>query len=319
MSSEKKDPYIQLIEKSDGKFKDFIYKYKIMSVSHFRELQEDINKVERVGKLSNNKVFRSYIEKKNLFLPENLPNAKSLIIIAIYNKLTKANFHYKGKMHEIMIAPPYYDDGLTNQDVEDIALNEIIKESGYNIERANIHLKLAAVRSGLGKYGRNNICYIDGMGSFFSLKGFFTDFDFKEDNWNELKYMDHCENCKICLKNCPTGSISEFSDVINIEKCIPLYNEIEGEFPSWSDSDAHNAMMGCMRCQLPCPGNSEVKKIIEWREDITEDEVNIILGENPDEKTIKSICNKTKMFEFSDAKDYLPVFTRNLRVLLKKD
>ena len=36
-------------------------------------------------------------------------------------------------------------------------------------DRVDYHffMKLAAVRSGLAQYGRNNICYVEGMGSFF--------------------------------------------------------------------------------------------------------------------------------------------------------
>ena len=40
--------------------------------------------------------------------------------------------------------------------------------SGHRVDRVDYHffMKLA-VRSGLAQYGRNNICYVEGMGSFF--------------------------------------------------------------------------------------------------------------------------------------------------------
>ena len=58
---------------------------------------------------------------------------------------------------------------------ENIILKDIIKESGYKIEYTNkLHVKLLAVRSGLGKYGRNNICYIDDWGSMINLFAYFT-------------------------------------------------------------------------------------------------------------------------------------------------
>ena len=43
-------------------------------------------------------------------------------------------------------------------------------------------MKLAAVRSGLAQYGRNNICYVEGMGSFFSFHAYLTDRVFEEDH-----------------------------------------------------------------------------------------------------------------------------------------
>jgi hypothetical protein len=32
--------------------------------------------------------------------------------------------------------------------------------------------------------------YVDEMGSFITLYGFFTDFEFAEDNWQEVRMMD---------------------------------------------------------------------------------------------------------------------------------
>ena len=37
--------------------------------------------------------------------------------------------------------------------------------------------------------------------------------------------------------------------------------------PSWVDPDAHNSLIGCMKCQEVCPYNSKVKG---WIEDIGE-------------------------------------------------
>ena len=65
-----------------------------------------------------------------------------------------------------MIPPNYYDDGSTFKDLENLVFKKIIKVPGYKIQFAsNLHLKLLAVRSGLGKYGRNNITYIPNMAS----------------------------------------------------------------------------------------------------------------------------------------------------------
>ena len=142
--------------------KDFDYKFKTVSVKHLPELQDDIDKLRREGKLSDNEIYRSYIDSKKFEVPENLHDAKYMIIIAIFTKLGLVNFNLNGKIHELMIPPNYYDDGLEIEDLENIVLNEIIKEPGYKIKLTrNLHSKLLAVRSGLGKYGRNNIFYVD--------------------------------------------------------------------------------------------------------------------------------------------------------------
>ena len=300
--------------------KRIAYKYKTISIKHFRELQSDIDRLYREGKLSENETYRKYLSTKKFKIPEEFPSAKFVIILAIFSKLGLVNFYLDGKKHEIMIPPNYYDDGITFEDLESLVLKKIIKEPGYKIELTrNLHIKLLAVRSGLGKYGRNNVCYIDEMGSMINLYAYFTDFQFEEDNWTEMKMMDQCRNCNICINNCPTNAIPLSSDenfVINAGKCISVYNEIRGEIPNWIRSDAHNALMGCMRCQLPCPGNREVIKLTEKFEDISEEETDMILNSEVNEKLIKSLSKKLKMFSPSDSEAFLPVINRNLKLLI---
>ncbi|MEE9376817.1 MAG: 4Fe-4S double cluster binding domain-containing protein [Candidatus Lokiarchaeia archaeon] len=300
---------------------DFEYKYRTISVEHLKELQEDIDKLRREGKLSDNEVYRSYIDTKKFEIPENLPNAKSIIILAIFSKLGLVNFHLDGKIHEIMIPPNYYDDGTTVEDFENLIIKDIIQEPGYKVELTRkLHIKLLAVRSGLGKYGRNNICYVDGWGSMINLFAFFTDFQFEEDNWTEIKMMDQCKNCTICINNCPTNAIPLISDenfVINAGKCISVYNEIQGIIPDWIPTDAHNALIGCMRCQKPCPSNKEVINLTEKLDDITENETKVLLERQRDEKLANSLSKKLKIFSPSNADKSLPVIKRNLAILVK--
>ncbi|GAH32441.1 unnamed protein product, partial [marine sediment metagenome] len=232
------------------------------------------------------------------------------------------NFNLGGEKYDTMIPPNYYDRGVEIEDLKNIIINEIIKKKGYKIEYTrDLHLKLLAVRSGLGKYGRNNICYIDKMGSLFNLYAFFTDFQFDENNWSDIQMMETCENCTICIKNCPTGAIPAPNDenfVINVNNCIPVYNEIKGIVPDWIPSNGHNALMGCMKCQLPCPSNYDALKNT-WRfEDISEKETQMIVDGKIDEKLVNSISEKLKMFSPSDADYMIPVIKRNLEFLINK-
>ena len=302
---------------------DLFYKYRTISVVHLKKLQEDIDKLRYSGKLSDNKVYRSYIDTKKFEIPENIPNAKFIIVIAVFGKLGLVNFNLDGKKHEVMVPPNYYDDGLEIEDLEKIILKKIINEPGYKIEYTNkLHLKLLAVRSGLGKYGSNNICYVDKMGSMLSLFAFFTDFQFKEDNWSKIRMMNQCENCTICIKTCPTGAIPKPNDenfVIKVDNCLPVYNEIRGIIPDWIPSKAHNALIGCMKCQLPCPGNRDALKITRRFEEISERETKMILDGKIDEKLVKFLSMKLKMFSPSDADRMLPVIKRNLQFLLSQN
>ena len=286
---------------------------------HFDELLADIDKLDRAGELSDHAVYRRYLKHVKFRLPEGFPDARSIVVVAVFTKPMFVDFCFKGKKQEIMIPPLYYDDGISEESMRTTVMDEIIRTPGYNIERAkHVSLKLLAVRSGLGRYGRNNICYVEGMGSLLSLHAYFTDYQFEVDNWNEIMMMDICTDCEICIGHCPTDSLSERSFIIDAGRCLTLYNEIKGEFPEWIDPQAHNTLMGCMRCQLCCPANQEVVKRSSRFEDVTEEETAKILEGHFDEELVHSLSEKLKMFSPESAQDFLPMLRRNLSVLVLK-
>ncbi len=299
---------------------DSIYKYRVTSVKHLQELQDDFETIDAEGKVSNNPVFRSYIEQQQHHLPDSIPDAKSVIVLAVFTPLMIAEFIHRGKTHDILV-PHYYEDGITEEHLKTTIQNQIIHDDRFHIENAKMHvlLKRLAVRTGLGKYGRNNICYVEGMGSFHKLFAFFTDFEFEEDNWQEVTLMDSCTNCNVCLNQCPTGAISERNFVIDVEKCIPLYNEVPGEIPNWINPSAHTALMGCMRCQLPCPANNKVVTMTQKLCSVTEEETMNILDGTSDEALILTLSKKLRMFIPEHAYYYYPVISRNLRLLIRDD
>jgi epoxyqueuosine reductase len=294
---------------------DLFYKHKSVSVDHLKELQAEIDKLKNEGKLSGNKVYRSYLSDLKFEMPRNLPEAKSVIVIAVFTKLMLVNFHLHGRKHEIML-PHYYEGG--ERTCADNGLKKIVMGNECKFERAWVNLKLLAVRSGLGEYGRNNLCYVEGMGSLLKLFAYFTDYHC-EDSWSEAKIMDCCQDCGICMSNCPNNCITKENFVIDAGRCLSLYNEIGGEFPEWINTSAHNAIMGCLRCQLCCPANRDVVKQTGRLEDITEEETAKILNGKPDKVLLESLSKKLKGFTPTRSEELFPVLTRNLRVLLKTE
>ncbi|NHJ04896.1 MAG: hypothetical protein EAX90_08740 [Candidatus Heimdallarchaeota archaeon] len=293
-------------------------KYKVMSVKRLPDLQKDIDKLKQEGKMSEHKTFRSYIDPFKFEVPESFPEAKYLISLALETKLVLINFHYNNSKYDVMIPPNYGDHGATMDEVGEFILNEIIKETGYKVESTRkLHLKHLASRCGLGRHGRNNIIYVDELGSLVELYCFFTDYDFGEDNWKEVEMLENCEKCSVCIEKCPTQAISRENFIINVDRCLPLYNEVQGEIPNWIDADAHNAIMGCMKCQMYCPANRYAMKNPRRFQDITEEETKAILEGNNDEILVKSICEKLRMFIPEHAYYFMPVIKRNLEFLIK--
>lgn len=291
-----------------------IYNYATISVEHLDGLQGFIDRLDQDGRLSAHETYRKYIHNARFALPEGFPKAKSIIAFALYVKLMRASFRSQGTAHEVLVPPQYYGLGLPKDAVPDIVKNEIVPGSEHRVERLpSGHLKLLAVRSGLARYGRNNISYVEGMGSFLQLAAFVTDYEFP-DEWTDVAMMPQCETCRICLENCPTGAIREEEFVIDAGRCLPLYNEVPGEFPDWIPPDAHNAYIGCMRCQLPCPANRGVVEDAGRLPDITDEETRAILSEAPDDSALKSAGEKLRID--LTATETLQVVSRNMRALL---
>jgi len=297
-----------------------VYQYRTVSVEHLQDMQDYMDTLRQKGLFCNNEVFRSYVDSKTFNLPENFQDAKYLIAVAVHIPLTKGYVSNKGHLYEILIPPNYRVRDFTMDQLRETIAKKVISHDGYRIEdvRRNLFLKHLAVRSGLAEYGRNNICYVEGMGSMLSLFAFYTDYDFKKDNWQELRMMESCQNCRTCTNQCPTQAISDERFVINVERCLPLYNEIAGEIPVWFPAYAHNSLIGCMHCQLTCVANKEQISHTSEFEELTEAETTSILDCIHNEDMIRALCQKLKVSTPESVGQDLPVFSRNLKLLLAK-
>jgi epoxyqueuosine reductase len=297
--------------------RDYEYQYRVMSVDHFDALQEDIDRLERAKLLSNEKLFRDILNGMRFTLPADFPDARSVIILAVISKPMLVNFHLNGEKHEVILPHQYYDDGLTAAMLLDEVRTNILPAGDHRLERGeNLHLKLLAVRSGLGRYGRNNIFYAGGLGSFLALHAFLTDCSFDEDNWHELAMLDQCEKCRICRNQCPTGAIRDDRFLIDVSRCITLYSENGGDFPGWVPANAYNALIGCMRCQGTCPENRQVLNFIGRFDDISENETRQFLSGDANETTLESIGRKLKVEHLFKTREGYQLLRRNLSVLL---
>ena len=302
-------------------FKETKFKFTAISVKHFIELQKNLDKLKQDENLSNHKNFRVYLDKMNFTLPEDFPTAKYVLLLVRETKLGLIDINYKGNKCTMMISPGYFGYTKYNpNEIIDFIKEHIIKSTDYRFEHytGNLHMKSTIVRSGLGRYGRNNLSYVDGMGSFIALLAFLTDYDFENEQFFEMQLMDSCENCRICVSKCPTQAIIGDSTPIDVDKCISLYNENPGEFPKWlEEQPIHNALFGCMRCQMYCPANSDVMKAPIHLGELTEEETTLLLNGEKDDALLISIEEKLQMPLIKYQDYYLPMIQRNLAALLK--
>ncbi len=194
-------------------------------------------------------------------------------------------------------------------------LSDILKTKGFNLYSAELPEKLLAVRSGLAQYGKNNITYIEGTGSFHRLRAFLSDLPDIEDSWLGLQSMELCNKCSACINKCPTGAIAPHRFLIQAEKCLTFHNERQAEFPDWIEPSWHNCLIGCMACQSVCPANKKLLNRFEEKESFTEEETGLILKGTSRYQLPRATIGKLQRIYLWDDMDIIP---RNLNVLIEQ-
>ncbi|UCC19540.1 MAG: hypothetical protein JSV62_15805 [Promethearchaeota archaeon] len=289
------------------------YKGKIVSAQHIPELRNDVQKLYE-QKLLDPKFYEEY-KSFFEFEPEvDFPQIRSLFIISVPVPQFEAIFHWNNKEISLLIPPTYlYGLKIVNQMIE--LVNNILEPNGYKTTYARLPQKTLAVRCGLAEYGRNNITYVQGMGSFHRLTTLYSDFPTEEDNWQELKLMELCEECSACTLKCPTGAIPTDRVLLRVMRCLTYHNEqpLEVPFPNWIDPTWHNCLVGCLHCQKVCPANKKVKNWTEKGPEFSEEETKIILDGISFDDLHKEIKDKIEKY---DLVNYFELLPRNLTPFL---
>jgi len=289
-------------------FNKYGAKYKILSTVHIQELKKEVEYLYVSGKINHN-IYKDYLKAFHFKVPENFNDAQSIIIIAIPQRISLVTFQLDNKKIKIIIPPTYIYRKIREQ------CNDILSEVfGNNIKfsRALLPLKLIAVHSGLGRYGKNNLCYIDGMGSFARLEAFYIEHKCDCDEWQNTELLQECRVCNRCVNNCPTKCISDDEFVINAGRCLTYFNEAEKDFPEYIDKSMHNALVGCIKCQSVCPVNYPYLKEKFIVESFDKEETFLIMNGNLKES--KSLTSRLKQL---DMDEYQDVLRRNLKALIK--
>jgi len=291
------------------------FQARIVSASHLHQLQKEIESLHS-RKLLDGQFYQDRLAWFNFQIPEDLPKAQSLIVIAVPRPQTRAIFIWNGQRCPLILPPTYtaYDD--IERQVENL-LAKILGEKGYKSTGTSLPLKLLAARSGLVQYGRNNICYVSGLGSFLQLVSVYSDVPCEEDSWQETTMMKSCEKCELCRRACPTGAISSDRFLLRAERCIVYHNEKKGDvpFPEWMATSWHNCIVGCMHCQRVCPQNKEVIQRTGEEEEFSEEETALLLEGVPHDKLPSTTLRKLERLSLMDYLDNLP---RNLSIFFKK-
>jgi len=286
---------------------------RIVSVCHIPELESEYNislTSSQINKQFVKNSIQSYIDFAIL---DKYPTAQSLIIIATPSPEIGLKCHHKGKVYCLRI-PPHYSDRLKVTGNIRKATSRIFNKNGYHTFSIVLPKKILAVRGGLASYGKNNLSYVSGMGSYHRLTVFASDLPCDNDSWRDLQVLGRCSKCKACQNNCPTGAINADRFPIRAERCLTFFNEQLEPFPEWIKPTSHNSVVGCMKCQDICPENKDYKSVKVNENDLLESETTLILKGIPFEELPEPHGQKINDLSL---KRYYKQLSRNIKALIE--
>ncbi len=303
-----------LLESEAGEIRGVPVAYRRISVDTLLRIKADMDRILRRGDVSDNPTFRSYIEKRCYEPPETMPDARSVVILAVADRRHDVDVRIEGRLVTVPIPPGYTRDEVSPEDVQTFVRRYVLRDDTARLEPVQLPLKLVAARAGLAEYGKNNIAFVRGLGSFHRLLGFFTEQPCPPGGWHSVGPMHLCKGCSICLQCCPTGAIRPDRFVIDAGRCVTLYNELPDPMPAWMPPRAHNALVGCTLCQWTCPANVDALDRVEKLAEFTEEETTMLLSGEIDEALGASVAAKIERNGLSG--DLLHL-ARNLRLVVQ--
>lgn len=227
--------------------------HRLAPVDIMIDLEEELRRLREEGLLSD-LLYQEYRQSLTFSCPK-VAGARTLIVVAAPSPAVKARFHLADGPLDAVIPPTYISSAVQERTLE--ILRSVLAPAGATVALATGPVKLLATRSGLAQYGRNNLAYVPGLGSYVRLDIYCTDADLGATR-HEFKgslRLSCCPPCRNCHHVCPTGCIPYDGTVIDAQRCLTYLNEHEGEWPEWLDAGAHNSLVGCMRCHSLCPHN----------------------------------------------------------------
>lgn len=284
-------------------------KYILIPINRLEHLKNELDSFKETENINN---FQNWIleDLYNFELPKVQFTIKSILIVAIphpfYTDVEICHNGYKFRC----LSPVRADFEKTA-----LALESISKKKSFKcIEAKDLPLKRLAVQSGFAVYGKNNITYIDGLGSNFSYAAYFTNLPCNDTTWVKVNHASICDACTICLKNCPTGAIGADNFLINNEICLSYMNESSEPFPKWLPKSVHHTLYDCLKCQITCPMNKEQSKVLGDPILFDESETNMLLSGTPFEGYSESLRKKAKYLGLNQWPDGI---AKNIKALIE--
>jgi epoxyqueuosine reductase len=185
--------------------------------------------------------------------PETLlPNARTVVSAALcYYAPEPARESTLGRL------PRYtWDDAYAELRTKLDALGRRLGGSYRVLVDANQHVdREAAVRSGVGFYGKNTMLITRRHGSWVVLGTVITDVELAP----TPPLTSDCGECRLCIDACPTDALAE-AGTLDATKCLSYWSQAPAAIPPEYRAELGAQVYGCDICQDVCPWNRGVEK-----------------------------------------------------------
>ncbi|MFC2078761.1 4Fe-4S double cluster binding domain-containing protein [Candidatus Bipolaricaulota bacterium] len=254
-----------------------------------------------------------YFEKAAKELPVWV---RSFLIVAIPDPKFRIRFGWRGREVALLIPQGFVHFHDRAESLIEEAMRTDFSERPVRTSGSLLPRKLLAARTGLSRYGRNNLAYVDGMGSYHRLSCLATDIRCDDSSWQEAAALDACESCGACIRTCPAGAIDPDRFLIRVERCITYWHERAPgvAYPNDADYSWQEHFMGCTKCQDVCPQNRQEPAVEETGPPFTEEETTaLVRGVALDDLAPETI----EKLRQHDILQYLGLLPRNLPTALE--
>jgi epoxyqueuosine reductase len=136
-------------------------------------------------------------------------------------------------------------------------VRSFLRRRGYRVAGApRIPMKPAAVRAGLGRYGKHGVVITPQLGSWVMFAGFVTDAPLAATETPPDIPASCPPRCNLCAQACPTHAITA---PFRIERSRCITEWLWGSFaPAALRAKQENRLFGCGECLLACPKNKRI-------------------------------------------------------------
>jgi epoxyqueuosine reductase len=196
--------------------------------------------------------------------PAQLSDPQTLVVVATPQCQASMLFHWQADTVQLLVPPTYASYVSTREQVQ-TQLTSLLAPLGWSVGPARVPQKLAAARSGLVRYGRNNVTYCGDAGSMIQLSSFYTDMPCEHESWGHPQLLERCATCNACVRACPSGALTAGRFIVRQDRCITFYSGYSGptHLPDWLDHAWLETLVGCPRCQRACPQNRHWKTWVD--------------------------------------------------------